>query len=542
MPHEHAKTLGKMAAPFGWVVLGSVPFSWIISERIDVSIVVRLMLGLALIALHRWTQRRSDSTFFSERRSRFFLLSWLGASAITAIVVAANILSAERPIEFDLTRKGVHSLSAQSITVLQGLSQPVTVSAFFSRDEEAFEPTVERLQRYRQQSSFFHFEMIDPKRRPDLAERFAIREHGPRIVFRRNNREARAENNSEQALTRALIQVRRDTKPLLLLLSGHGERTGKDESPDGFSRILTLLTNEGYATKTRSLYQLAHEATQPRTLKVPEDIEVVIILRPLADFSDAELAALERFLNSGGAVLTLLEPGEQSNLLELLAQWKIKAHNNLVTDPVSQMLGLGWHGPVLQPPTPEHSITKPLQSPVVALTARSLEILKGGEARVEAKPLLLSGEASWGERWREHRGENRDTRNLEGNEPRWNPGEIKGPLIVAVAAERSSTTHDPHAEQEDRVDSNGRLVVVGDSSWINNKLGAEQGNSDFFLNIIAWLSEQSEEITIRPNIRPHSQILLSTTNLTTLKLLCMDILPMFIIALGAVVVVSRRGK
>ena len=44
----------------------------------------------------------------------------------------------------------------------------------------------------------------------------------------------------------------------------------------------------------------------------------------------------------------------------------------------------------------------------------------------------------------------------------------------------------------------GRVVAVGDADFASNALLGFQGNQDFFLNTVAWLAEDADLISIRP--------------------------------------------
>ena len=72
------------------------------------------------------------------------------------------------------------------------------------------------------------------------------------------------------------------------------------------------------------------------------------------------------------------------------------------------------------------------------------------------------------------------------------------PLIATDAGdeETSDLAADPDAEAP--LDLEGRLVVVGDSDWANNRYLGNFYNEDLFLNIVSWLAGEEELISIRP--------------------------------------------
>jgi len=177
------------------------------------------------------------------------------------------------------------------------------------------------------------------------------------------------------------------------------------------------------------------------------------------------------------------------------------------------------------PASEEHPITKGLTAPTIMSTARSLAILKGGEPGVEVTPLVLTSETAWGE-----------TNPVDGTASKDDKDNL-GPLNVGVVATKPIPMTEPG-----RASDETRLVVFGDSDWVNNGFQAKPGNADLFLNAVNWLAEESEKITIRPKTRAQSQLFLSVEQLGMLKFLSMDILPVILIAMGLGIVMLRRQR
>src|SRR4051794_1949344 len=65
----------------------------------------------------------------------------------------------------------------------------------------------------------------------------------------------------------------------------------------------------------------------------------------------------------------------------------------------------------------------------------------------------------------------------------------------------------PPADDKPKVE--GRVVAIGDADFASNALLGFQGNQDFLLNTIAWLSQDSDLIAIRPK-EPQDQRLFVT--------------------------------
>ena len=86
------------------------------------------------------------------------------------------------------------------------------------------------------------------------------------------------------------------------------------------------------------------------------------------------------------------------------------------------------------------------------------------------------------------------------------------------------------------------MVVVGSSQFFSNKYEQVLGNRDFFLNLVNWLGDQGDRLTIRPKTRDASRIFLTQAQVTGLRFLTMDALPVSLLGLGLAVWLIRRNK
>src|SRR5262249_30839389 len=111
--------------------------------------------------------------------------------------------------------------------------------------------------------------------------------------------------------------------------------------------------------------------------------------------------------------------------------------------------------------------------------------------------------------------------------------DIAGPLPVAAVATRS-----PFGRTDIK---KNRVVLVGDSDFVNNVFFGVLGNSDWFENALAFLSDDESMITIRPRPALNDQVYLSERQGRLVFLICLVLLPA--ISLGAgISVIIRRAK
>jgi ABC-type uncharacterized transport system involved in gliding motility auxiliary subunit len=85
-------------------------------------------------------------------------------------------------------------------------------------------------------------------------------------------------------------------------------------------------------------------------------------------------------------------------------------------------------------------------------------------------------------------------------------------------------------------------VVGGTSNYPINAYFPAQGNGNLFLNIVSWLAQDEDLISIRPKPAEDRRILLSQSQLSTIRLLTIFVLPGIALIAGIIVVWNRRRR
>lgn len=115
--------------------------------------------------------------------------------------------------------------------------------------------------------------------------------------------------------------------------------------------------------------------------------------------------------------------------------------------------------------------------------------------------------------------------------------DLKGPLTLALASARREGGPPGGGPTEET----HRLVVVGDSDFAsNNSIDGVPGNRDFFLNCVAWLLGQSQQIGIRPKKPELAGLSLTTTQMKAVVWVVLVAMPAAVILAGCVVWWLRR--
>jgi ABC-type uncharacterized transport system involved in gliding motility auxiliary subunit len=86
----------------------------------------------------------------------------------------------------------------------------------------------------------------------------------------------------------------------------------------------------------------------------------------------------------------------------------------------------------------------------------------------------------------------------------------------------------------------GRVVAIGDADFASNALLGFQGNQDFFLNVVAWLAEDADLISIRPKEPENQSLFLSRQVQQNVAWMALVLLPGLFVILGVVTWWRRR--
>ena len=146
----------------------------------------------------------------------------------------------------------------------------------------------------------------------------------------------------------------------------------------------------------------------------------------------------------------------------------------------------------------------------------------GGD--VTAAYLLRSSARSWGETDFENSQAGMDA-----------DVDLPGPVSLGVVATRNLDI-----ESGDPVMA--RLVALGDSEFASNGYFTQQGNGNFFLNIVNWLAEDESFISIRPTLPQDRGLTLTAAGGRVSVYLSMVLLPLGIVAMGISVWMKRRKQ
>jgi len=100
---------------------------------------------------------------------------------------------------------------------------------------------------------------------------------------------------------------------------------------------------------------------------------------------------------------------------------------------------------------------------------------------------------------------------------------------------------DPKAEGDAaKKPPKARIVVVGTADFASNQFLGAQGNRDFFLNVVSWLAEEEDLISIRAKDPKQNPVVLTSGQSRLVLGLPLLVLPGAVLICGIGVIMQRR--
>ncbi len=489
----------------------------------------------------------------------------LGVVLATILVAMVNYLASRHYARFDWTSSKVFTLSEKSQAVLDRVDRDIDAILFLVPnspvDSQVFDQVSELLDRYEAANPRIRKRVIDPARDrlevTRLIEDFDIeRAHAVVIAAGDDRRVLDGFDfveydysgaslgqppsvkafRGEQLITSAILELIEDEKPKVVFTSGHGEAsieaTSEGSDPRALAAAADLLGRDNFALET---WSSLGQAT------VPADSDLVVVAGPTDPFLPPEVETLSSYLDEGGRLLLLLDPMLQpdgalapTGLESLLASRGLIMGPDLVIDPAQQL-------PVYGPETiftasyGSHPIIEPLVGrPVILSVARSVRRSSSVPAGTEVSELILTSPQAWAET---------DLSTLP--DVARDEDEAAGSLALGAAIawpDRALPADDvadglPAPNGDER---QTRIVVLGDSDFATDEQLYQGANSELLLGSFNWLIEREALVAIAAREPQQMKLLLSASEVRTLYLLVLVVLPGAAIVAGIFVHVRRR--
>jgi ABC-type uncharacterized transport system involved in gliding motility auxiliary subunit len=456
-----------------------------------------------------------QSEWMKTRQTKYTLYVTVYLLVIIAILGAANWLANQHNKSIDSTSNKKFSLSDQTVKVVTGLKQDVTITDYDKTS--SFGTSRDLLDRYSNLSSKLHVVYLDPDKKPQVAKAAGIRSYG-QIMVDSGTKKEEAKSLTEEEVTGALIRSLKSGERNVCFVSGSGEHSLEDSGRTGYSQAKEALEKSNYKTKTISLLKGGPKPD------VPADCTILVVAGPKYEYQQPAVDAIQAYVSNGGHALLMLDPAlkmgkedmqENEGLDKMLDSWGVTMDKDLALDTsgVGQIFGLSEVVPLVTT-YESHPIVRDLKETATAFPlARTVDVKSGGGA----EKLLSTSDNSYA------------TSNLSSAEIRIDPKkDKKGPLTLAAAGTVKAGPKE------------GRFVAVGSSNWIANNILRFNGNRDLFLNMMNWLSSDEDLISIRPKEPEDRRLMLSRRQMSMIFSSSVIGLPLIVVVAGLMVWWKRR--
>ncbi len=468
---------------------------------------VSLILGVGLLGAGIYYRKKFKDRVRSKRALQLGAASGLNTLIFIGILALLAFVTTRHHARADLTQKGLFSLADQTKKVLEKLDKEVHIYAFYKEGDETLPRDL--LEQYAYRSKHVHFEFIDPNKKPQMAKRYNITQYGTVVVESNGKRETITELN-EANLTNAILKATRDVEKMVCFTTGHGEKNIESEEPRGYKFIAEGIRKDNYMVRSINIIQ---------DKGIPRECNVLIIAGPTTDFFPAELDSIKDFIDRGGRVLALIDPNWKPSIVEFLKQYNIQVDNDLIVDfsGVGQLFGMGPAVPLVAK-YENHPMFKDFNVMTFFPEACSVQPIKDGQEGITTTVLFKSAPRSWGEK------------DFTSGKVKYDEGrDLKGPLPLAVLATKTLDEH-----------KKAHVLVVGDSDFGMNAYVRNSGNYDLFLNMVNWLAEEEDMVTIRPKEFDDRRVTLTERDSKVVLYVSVIGLPLIIIIGGLMVYYRRR--
>ncbi len=452
--------------------------------------------------------------YFKTRRGIYSLNSVVSILLFLGILVLVNYLAFYHNKSLDLTPNKINSLSPKTKKVLKNLKGEIKAIAFYKKVDDKLRSMLEK---YRDTSPKFQYEIVDPDKYPDVAKMYNVKYYNT-IVITNGKKNELVDSVDEAKITAAIIKVTSNRVKKVYFLLGHGEKSIKDKNVTGYSEIAKLLKENNFKVDEFSILDKQ---------KIPDDCTVLVIGGPKEKLFDKEIKIIEDYYRKGGSILLLVDPMEKYRCGDLLKFWGLRPENLFVVDVNGLFFG-GQLGIVLVKNYPKSVITSGM-SGKVSIFPLVVPLKTGEKGKFEYEKFLETSPFPGSFGVKDINSYLREM-NSQGGKIRFRKGlDVPGPFAFGYVV-----------KSKDKKNGRGRFIVITSAGFITNTFIKDNLNSDIFLNSVNYLAQDESLISISPRKPEDKRIYLTASGIMTIFYVSVVLIPLLFFIIGVVVVVRRR--
>lgn len=479
-----------------------------------------------------------------DKRKRALIFAVLAVFLLTVAFAGINILFLQLDNKFnlavDLTSNLVYELSDETGQVLDNLAEPVNVYTFFRAsqnnrvDVKLLNKVSRVIEKFAAYSPQIKVENIDPQLNPTFAQQFDTAGSGipENAVIVSNSDRSRFkvllpselfiwdESNNpigiavEQKMTSAVYYLMTGIISRVRVLQGHYEPQ--------LSELAPLVRAFQLSNAEVSAFSFVEDQAPLNTQN-----DILLIVGPKRDLTDAETEYLTGFINQGGKILAMFDPlfnDKLSNFRKLLQLFRVDLGDNVIyeSDPdryYKQPLNIV---PNLEPiPLLIQPLIDAGLAPVFPV-CRSIIMPQTAEDTTAAVALLTTSENAFA---KTSEGADGQTRL---------PDDPVGPFVIGTAA---------YIDKGEGTDADAKLILFGTSQFASDEtLMQIQGNFSLIINSVGWLTSSREVLAIPAKFIGSYAFVIPNEASMILVIILLGALPLLILAIGISVHIKRRHQ
>jgi hypothetical protein len=489
---------------------------------------------------------------------------WINvALATVSVLILACVANYLAHRHFDRTSWSQNlnrKLSTRTVELLKDLgTNKVRIIIFFDKTDPNYQMTEELLKQYVHKNENLMLTTVDPEvqsaKARDILKQYRLTPQQRNVVIFDANGKSRVVTNGqlttrkgrpiteeelkelpedqraglvyertaflgERQFTSAIQAVSSKDQPIIYCVKGHGEHSITNHSSNGYSEFGKMLGE---------MNAVVYDFELNRATAIPSKCDLLVLPGPITALNTKEKRMVEQYLSSqGGRMLILLNHRSHGDLKELLERWGVTVGNNTIQDGANTLVD----GSLTLRRYSHHPVVLALKRedlPVRLLLPRTVSALPKEEqlaaAGLEVTSLITTSTKG------------KAIRNLINRKQGVPPVlEIENAaLSLAVAVEKDTLT-------DVQTDHLARIVVVGDSIFLSNRMIDRDRNRELGWHTVNWLLDRSHLMRgIGPKQITSYRFEFRQTEFRKLASLVVGIMPAATVLFGLMVWLRRRA-
>ncbi len=486
----------------------------------------------------------SQPSFSPRHRWKIGFDAVVRTALVLAVVMMVNYLGAQFFHRFYLSSQTRVELSSRTVSVLHSLTNRITVTLYYDRQDDFYPDIVALLNEYRSVTPKISVRTVDYVRDAGEAEKVKVQykldsamdknlvifDYEGRVKIANGDaltqfklEEVPAKNHDQKQLefrrkpvafhgeemfTAMLLALENPHPFKAYFLQGHGEPSLADSGKSGYLKFASTLA-QNYIAVTN--LELLGENT------IPMDCNLLIIAAPTTPLRDLELQKIDQYLAQGGRLLAFINYAsirQPTGLEPILQRWGINVGYDYVKDPDNTITGQD----VIVRKYGQHQV-------VSALVQLSLQM-------VLPRPI---GRVDWQNPPAGAPQVDELAYSSPGSTLAGDPAEPPRSYPLMVAVEQKSVAGVASLR------GNTRIIVAGDSIFLDNEVIEGGANRDFLTAAVNWLLDRPSLLQgIGPKPVTEFRLLMTQDQRREVRWLLLGVLPGAVLLLGGLVWLVRR--